>query len=192
MGGNARPAPVFRPFDKPRPHRVHRQVARRRHQVLLVHRDRAEPRLKQVAGHPEACIDRRRVAPMRLAERASERLRAVGNENEVNVVGHQTIGPDRDALFAALDRQDIAIERIVVVAKEDALAPVAALRDVMGKAGDDELGDAGHFGCSGDMAAMNLRNLNWGLSKVSPELTPELPHALLWDHPSFCAPATRF
>ena len=140
-----------------------------RHQVLLVHRHRAEPRLEQVAGYPEARVDRRRVAPMRLAERAPERLRAVGDENEVNVVGHQTIGPDRDALFAALGRQEIAIERIVVVAKEDALAPVAALRDVMGKAGKDELGDAGHFGSSGDMVAMNLRNLNWGLSKVSPE-----------------------
>ena len=127
MRANARPAPVFRPFDKPRPHRVHRQVARRRHQVLLVHRDRAEPRLEQMAGHPEAGVDRRRVAPMRLAERAPERLLAVGDENEVNVVGHQTIGPDRHAVLAALVRQEIAIERIVVVAKEDALAPVAAL-----------------------------------------------------------------
>ncbi len=30
---------------------------------------------------------------MRLAERAPERLLAVGNENKVNMVGHQAIGP---------------------------------------------------------------------------------------------------
>jgi hypothetical protein len=42
MRGAARPAPVFRPFDEPRPHRVS-HIARRRHQARpLVHRDRAE------------------------------------------------------------------------------------------------------------------------------------------------------
>ena len=48
--------PVFRPFDKPRPHGVQmpqNHIARRRHQALVVHRDRAEPRLEEMAGHPE-------------------------------------------------------------------------------------------------------------------------------------------
>ena len=60
------------------------------------------------------------------------------------MVGHQAIGPARDALLAALARQQTAIERIVVVAEEHALAPVAALGDMMRQAGDDETGDAGH------------------------------------------------
>jgi len=50
MRGNARPAPVFRPFDKPRPHGVQSHISRRRHQVLLVDRDRAEPRLAEMAS----------------------------------------------------------------------------------------------------------------------------------------------
>jgi len=48
-------------------------------------------------------------------------------------------------MLAALARQEIAIKRVVVLAEEHALAPGAALRDMMGKAGDDEPGDAGHI-----------------------------------------------
>jgi hypothetical protein len=35
---------------------------------------------------------------------------------------------------------------IVIVAEEDALAPIAALREMVGKAGNNEAGEAGHVG----------------------------------------------
>jgi hypothetical protein len=41
-------------------------------------------------------------------------------------------------------RQEIAVELVIVIAEESACAPVAALRDKMGKAGDDEAGEASH------------------------------------------------
>jgi hypothetical protein len=40
-------------------------VRARRHQALLVHRDRAEPRLEEMAGHPELHVDGRRMTPAR-------------------------------------------------------------------------------------------------------------------------------
>jgi hypothetical protein len=61
---------------------------------------------------------------MRLAERQRQRLLAVGSEDEMNVVGHQAIGPDGDAAFATLARQEVAIELVVVIAEEHPLAPV--------------------------------------------------------------------
>ncbi len=63
----------------------------------------------------------------------------------MDVVGHQAIGPAprRPACGTGFGQQ-IAIERVVVVAEEHPLAPVAALGDVMGQTGDDETGDAGH------------------------------------------------
>jgi hypothetical protein len=80
-------------------------------------------------------LDDRGIAPVRLAERPPQRLLAVGDEDEMDVVRHQAIGPDGDALLAALARQEIAIKFIVLIAEEHALAPVAALRDMMGRPG---------------------------------------------------------
>ncbi len=62
------------------------------------------------------------------------------------MVRHQAIGPAGDALLAALARQEIAIKLIVVIAEKHPLAPIAALRDMMGKARDDKTSDAGHGG----------------------------------------------
>jgi hypothetical protein len=62
---------------------------------------------------------------------------------------HQAIGPDGDALLAALARQEVAIEFIVLVSEKHPLAPIAALRHMVGKAGDDKAGDAGHGALGG-------------------------------------------
>jgi len=66
---------------------------------------RAEARLEEAAGHPKPRVDDRRRAPMRLAERPPQRLLAVRDEDEADVVWHQAIGPDDNTLLAALARQ---------------------------------------------------------------------------------------
>ena len=81
---------------------------------------------------------------MGLAERPRQPFLAVRHEDEMHVVRHQAVGPAGDAVLAALAGQEIAIEFVVVIAEEHPLAPVAALREVMGKPRDDETSDAGH------------------------------------------------
>ena len=61
----------------------------------------------------------------------------------MHVVGHQAPGPHRDIGLAAVLRQEIAAECMVLVAEEGARAAVAALGDVVRKAGDDDAGEAG-------------------------------------------------
>ena len=85
----------------------------------------------------------------------------------MDVVRHQAIGPDRDALLAALARQQVAVEFIVLVAKEHPLAPIAALRHMMGKARDNKAADAGHTGARGSETAASIGPIE-GLNKVSP------------------------
>ena len=55
------------PFDgvgtQMRSARIERHIARRRHQMLLVERDRAEPALKQMAGLARAGVDEAGVEP---------------------------------------------------------------------------------------------------------------------------------
>ena len=58
----------------------------------------------------------------------------------------KAIGPDRDIEFAAGLREQIAIKRIIAVIEEHPLAPVAALRDVMRRTGNDEAGKPRHEG----------------------------------------------
>ena len=96
---------------------------------------------------------------MRLAERPAQRLRAIRDEDEMDVVGHQAIGPDGDALLAALARQEVAIEFVVLVGEKHPLAPIAALRHMMRKAGDNEAGDAGHAGARGSETAARIDRL---------------------------------
>jgi hypothetical protein len=62
----------------------------------------------------------------------------------MNVIGHLAIGPDLDAEPPAGFAKPIAIERVIAVLEEYALAPVAALGDMMRQPGNDDAGDAGH------------------------------------------------
>ena len=88
-----------------------------------------------MARHPQARVDDRAIAPMRLTERAPERFGAIGNEDQMNMIGHQAIGPDSDAMLAALLAQEIAVEFIVGVGEEHGFAPISALRHMVWQAG---------------------------------------------------------
>jgi hypothetical protein len=62
----------------------------------------------------------------------------------VDVVRHQAPGPHLDRGGAAIFGEQIAIKRIVGVAKEGARTAIAALRHVMRMIGDDDTGEASH------------------------------------------------
>ena len=58
------------------------------------------------------------------------------------MIGHQRICPARNFRRLAAGGQHIAERQIVGIIKENLLATIAALGDVMGQVGDDEAGDA--------------------------------------------------
>ena len=62
----------------------------------------------------------------------------------MDVVGHQAIRPDRGAGGARGVGQELAIQLEIIVLKERRAAAVAALRDMIGHAGNDEAGKTGH------------------------------------------------
>ena len=89
-------------------------------------------------------IDIARVTPMRLAERSCETRGLGRHQDEVDMVRHQAIGPDRDPPLAASRCQKIAIELVIGGVAEQAFATHAALRHEMRQAGNDDAGDASH------------------------------------------------
>jgi hypothetical protein len=66
------------------------------------------------------------------------------NQNEVDVIGHQTPGPDLGPRLGAPITEQGFVQSVIIVRKEDLLTTVAALCHMMGDLRDDEAGDARH------------------------------------------------
>ena len=141
---HARPAPVLRPRHQARPHRIERDVAHRRRQVLLVHHHRAEAALPEMPAALAAGLQNAGVAPVGRRQGAAQSVGISGNQDQVHVIGHQAPGPDFDLGRAAILGQEIAIERVVVVIEERPRPPIAALRHMMRQTGNDQTGETSH------------------------------------------------
>jgi hypothetical protein len=100
--------------------------------MVFVDRPRGEATLEQVAGDPRPCVGEGGEAPVRLANRLGESVGGGGNEDQMNMVGRQAIGPAGDGVGAAPPGHQIAIERVVARVDEQRLPPIAALGDVVG------------------------------------------------------------
>lgn len=87
--------------------------SQRRDKMRLVHRDGVETPLEQMAGRARAGVEERRVAPMRLADSAREPRRRSRREDEMNVVGHESIGPAGCRIRLAALGHEVAVERMV-------------------------------------------------------------------------------
>ena len=88
-------------------------------------------------GQSAARADEGGVAPVRLAHGQGEARPVLGGEDQVDVVGHKTIGPARDVAAAQLRAHQIKIDRLVARLQEDRLAAVAPLGHMVGDTRDD-------------------------------------------------------
>jgi hypothetical protein len=95
-------------------------------------------------GNAQARVDDAAITAVRFADGARQPVWPIGNEDQMDVVGHQALAPHRHAMFSAFHGQEIAIKLVIGVAEENRLAAIAALRDMMRQSGNDEAGDAGH------------------------------------------------
>jgi hypothetical protein len=62
----------------------------------------------------------------------------------MDVILHETEGPEGDAEFFYLPLQEDQIEGAILIRKKDALAPVASLDQVVWTAGDHDPRESGH------------------------------------------------
>jgi hypothetical protein len=61
----------------------------------------------------------------------------------MNMVGHQAIGPARDAIRSAALGKQIAIKRIITLLDKNRLSPIATLRDMMRRPRNDDASACG-------------------------------------------------
>lgn len=83
------------------------------------------------------------------AQSGGERSLVLGHADQVDVIRHEAVGPQRQSGALGVALQEILVQGIVLRATEDLLAAIAALSDVVRKAFGDESGDSGHRRVSG-------------------------------------------
>ena len=93
---------------------------------------------------PVPPIEPLRVTQVTLAEGAGKRIGLLGDRDQMNVIGHQAIAEQRDAMTMRAFVEGLEIETPVVVEQEDVLAVVAPLRDVMRRARRRHPGHTSH------------------------------------------------
>jgi hypothetical protein len=79
-----------------------------------------------------------------LSAGASRRAGPIGDHDLMDMVGHQTIASNGEALFSRLFGDGVAIKFSIGVAEEHPFPRIAAWSEMMRQAGDDEAGNAGH------------------------------------------------
>jgi hypothetical protein len=95
-------------------------------------------------GAPPPRMNDAGMATMHGGQRPPQPVRVERHQHEMHMVGHQAPGPHLDVGLAAVLRQEIAVERIILPAEEGARAAVAALRDMVRDTGDDDAGETTH------------------------------------------------
>lgn len=78
----------------------------------FVHRQAAKSPLKEMACHTQPCVDVAAISPMGFAHSTGEPLIVRGNENQMNMVGHQTVRPHLNTIRLTRLSQPILIERV--------------------------------------------------------------------------------
>lgn len=97
-----------------------------------------------MTGRTQARVDIASIMAMHEPEGPPQSVHIFRHGDDVDMVGHQAIGPDRHARLPRGLRQQIEIQRIIVIFKKRPLPPVTTLRDVMRDARQDEARKAGH------------------------------------------------
>jgi len=71
---------------------------------------------------------------MYLADGATQALGGLRDNDQVNMIGHQAICPDRDLLCAAELRHELEVVLVVFLTEERLLSAVSPLGDMVGHA----------------------------------------------------------
>ena len=96
--------------------------------------------------------------PVGFADSAAQVVRTHRLQDQMDVVWHQAIGPDRDSCLQGLLGKQVEIDFVVAIFKEDGLAAVAALGDMVGKPWNHDTRQTCHVGTIA----------RWGIGIMSP------------------------
>jgi hypothetical protein len=100
--------------------------------------------LPDMTVHFAATVYILRVPHVKQIECAGERIILVWHTNQVDMVAHETVGPDIEGISFAVLLQPFPILEVILICLKDPLAVIAALRDMVGKSSRYRSRDPGH------------------------------------------------
>lgn len=112
--------------------------------MIVVKDNGGKAALEEMAGPAPAGVDKVGVAAVSFADGTAEAVALGGLQDQVDVIGHQAVGPHGDAGFGCLFGEQVEIDFVVAVLKEDGLAAVSALGHMMRKAWNDDTSESRH------------------------------------------------
>ena len=142
--GGARPAIVLRALHHSRSNRIAFDVTHRCPRVTGIEWTGEKASLPHMPTFPPPPIAAQSKRRVRIAKCVRERRFVFGDDNPVDVVAHQAIGPDLQTILLSRPIEELKIFEAVGILVKDVRAPISPLRDVVWKAGNDDASQARH------------------------------------------------
>ena len=92
----AAPRPIAGLVHEPRPNRIQFHIAQGGQKMVLVHRERRETPLPQIAPPPFAEVNVTRITPVRFADAATQPVERFRHGDRMDMIRHQAITLDTD------------------------------------------------------------------------------------------------
>ena len=134
MAGAA-PFPVFRFGCQVGTDRILFDVAGSSKEVLFVQWEGGEAALPQIASPLFPEVDHSSVAAVGFANGTGETGFGFRNCDDMNVIGHEAVGPDGEVVFISLFFQDVQIRTLVSFFQKNVLSAISPLHDVVRDSG---------------------------------------------------------
>ena len=128
--GTAPPIQTRR-VDETRPYGVKLNIPRRGEQIRLIEHERSKPPLPEVATPALPEVDHPRVSPMCFTNCPPQNVGRLWNRDQVDMIGHQAVGPEVDLLGPAELSHQIHVALVILVAEARLLPTASPLRNVM-------------------------------------------------------------
>ena len=119
------------------PNRIKLDVSHGKPEMPLIQRTRIETPLPKVAAAPMKAIDILRISKVSSAYGLGKRVLGPRYPDNLNVIGHETITDDFQAVLAGLLGEQLQIHAPIIIYKEDVLTIIPALGDMMSTPGHD-------------------------------------------------------
>ena len=112
-------------------HGIAFHVTHRGPKMVAIERAGKKSALPEVPVEPVPLVKGEGIARMRVAECAAQRVLVARNDDKVNVVGHQAIGPYLKLLLREIVGHRLSIGKTIRVVYENITASIPALRCMM-------------------------------------------------------------
>jgi len=131
MGSGAAPLEILSSRNGPGSDRVGLDVSCSGNQVLLIHRARKVSALPKVSYPALSLVYTRRIALVRLSHGDAQAIHAAGDENHVDMVGHEAVAPYFSSRPGAPFHEQLGIKLVIVLPEESLLTAIPPLRHMM-------------------------------------------------------------